>query len=138
MVHIFKFLFIKTILRLFLYVLIALSTGSAVLKLEYTINEVLLIFRVFVAFWNNLFSSSDTKVSPSIMFSSLSSRKKLCYLWFYWPLMCQSIFCILYYIIYHKNSYLSYPFSKIYLPFFLWNRFFLNITFSELISLIFQ
>ena len=61
-------------LGLVLYVLIVLSTGSVILKLESTIYEFSLIFRVFVAFWKKLVSSSDTKVSSDRMFSSLSSR----------------------------------------------------------------
>ena len=61
-------------LEWFLYVLIALSTGSVILDLKSTIYEFSLIFRVFVSFWKKMFSSSDTKVSSDRIFSSLSSR----------------------------------------------------------------
>ena len=66
-----NFSFMSKILGWFLYLLIALSTGSIILELESIIYEFSLIFRVFVAFWKQLFSSSATKVSSDLMFSSL-------------------------------------------------------------------
>ena len=58
---------------------------------------------------------------------------KLCFLWFFGHLMYQKIFWSLSYIIYYKNPYASYTFSKIRLSFF-WKRLFLNMTFSYFFS----
>ena len=83
-----------------------------ILELESIIYKFSLIFRAFLTSWKIFFSSSDMKTSSNMMFSSLSSgvilfvnflfsekrvgcfSKKLCYLWFWWHLIHQTIFWV--------------------------------------------
>ena len=71
----------------FLFVLIALSTGSVILELRSTIYEFSLIFTVFVAFWKKLFSSCDTTLfcslsSKIILFANLVFSEKIGWIFF--------------------------------------------------------